>query len=155
MIGEDMLKGRMRNFIIKHKGFFMNQVIKFAKTLPDPIIENTNRHNTHILIGIKDKFFKLENNAGRKELFEAAWKILITEYEHDPYYSYRIDWVLDEIQKSDWKEKPCWQPTRDNWNEPLPEGITQTRMKLPQHIVEKLREMGGVEGIPTKIIMRK
>ena len=154
MIGEDILKGAMRNFVIKHKALFEKAIIAYAKTYEEPTKENTRKHNTHILIDIQDKYFKYENNQTKMPLLEAAWKIGIVEYESNDYSS-RADWLLEEIKKSDWRDRPFYLPTRDCWKEPLPEGVTQTRMKLPQHIVEKLRELGGAEGIPTKIIMRK
>ena len=153
MLGEDMLKGKMRGFVIKHKGVFMKAIIAFAKILEEPTKENTTRHNTHILIDIRDKYFKLDNLPARKELMKAIWKIGIVEYEHDGHYSFRGDWVLEEIHKSDWKQRPIWQPSRESWNEPLPEGMTLTKLELPQEIVEQLRAMGGTEGIPIEIIL--
>ena len=86
-----------------------------AKRYPEPTKENTAHPNTHRLLDIRDKFFELEDNKGRKELFEAAFRILICEYEHDPYYRERFDWGVEEIIKSGWQPRPlkhphfCWR----------------------------------------------
>jgi len=140
MLAKDMRTGAMRGFIVKHKAVFEKAIIAFAKIVPEPTKENTKYPNTHILMDIRDKFFELENNPGRKALFEAAWKVLIAEYEHDPYYRFRLDWVLEEIQKSGWRERPAWHPVRSEWNEPLPEGLIQFNIQLPSEVIDKLRE---------------
>ncbi len=115
-----ILKGA-RQFVIEHKGIFQKAIIAFASVFPEPTIENTTHPNTHILIGTKGKFLEYEDNPGRKALFEAAWKIFIAEYEHDPYYRYRFDWILEQILESDWSPRPLGHPV-NCWKEPERDG---------------------------------
>jgi len=98
----------------------MKRIISICMRYPEATKENTTRHNTHILIDIKDKFFEYEYNPGRDLLFKAAWKMLIAEYEHDPYYRHRFDWFIEKIKESDWEPRIKTRPSRDGlWNEPL------------------------------------
>lgn len=84
-----------------------------AMRYPEPTKEHTLLPNTHLLIDIRDKFF--EHQVSNEMLFRAIWRMFIVEYEHDPYYRYRIDWVIEEICKSGWGAKPtkppdkCWK----------------------------------------------
>lgn len=105
----------MRRYVIdKVKKPLMKAIITLVNRYPDPTRENCLRSNSQILFNIRDKFFEFENNKGRKALFEAAFKLLIAEYEHDPYYRYRFDWVLEQLMDSDWKPRQmrkehCWK----------------------------------------------
>ena len=110
-----------RQFVIEHKGVFEKSIIAYASAFPEPTIENTTNHNTHILITLKDKFLEYEDNPNRKKLFEAAWKIFIIEYEHDPYYRARFDFIIEEIIKSDWMPRRLGHPV-SHWREPEPYG---------------------------------
>lgn len=106
--------GPMRKYVMdKVKKPLMKAIVTLAQRYPDPTRENCIQSNSHILFDIRDKFFEYERNDGRKPLFEAIFKLLIAEYEHDPYYRFRLDWVLEQIEKSDWKPRPripmeCW-----------------------------------------------
>lgn len=85
----------------KRKKFLERALIVLAKRYPDPTRENTRYHNTHILLDIRDRFFEyfvFEDELERRA-FEAAWKIIIVEYEHDPYYQYRIDCIIEYVTK--------------------------------------------------------
>lgn len=111
-----VLRGAMRDYIIKKvKKPLMKAIITLANRYPSPTRENCLHPNTRILFDIRDKFFELENNPCRKELFEAIWRMFIAEYEHDGYYRFRFDWLHEEINKRDWrsssKEQPqhCWK----------------------------------------------
>ena len=150
MIGDDLLKGKMRNFLIKKKWIVEKAIIAYAKILPEPTKENTRKRNTHIMLDIRDKYFEFEGNQTKMELIKSAWKIGIDEYEYNDYSS-RGDFVLEEIKKSDWQARPYYLPTRDTWKEPLPEGVIQQKLQLPAEAVERLREMGGSEGVPFTI----
>ncbi len=102
-IRSSMLFGDMRQFIIeKFKKPALKVIILLSGRLPEPTKENTTHPNTHILLDIRDRFFELENNPGREALFRGAFKILICEYEHDPYYARRLDWMLEEMIKRGW-----------------------------------------------------
>lgn len=98
-----MLIGRLRNYVqCKVKAVLLKKIISFVKKYPEPTRENCEHPNSLILFDIRDKFFEYECNPGREELFRAVFKLLIAEYEHDAYYRFRIDWVLEQIAKSDW-----------------------------------------------------
>jgi len=100
----------------KIKKPMMDTIVKLATKYPPPLRDTVEHPNTHRLLDIQDKFFEYEDNPGRDALFRAIWKIFIIEYEHDPYYRYRIDWVLEEVNKSNWEPRRI----RDEqcWNEP-------------------------------------
>lgn len=105
----------MRAVVIKHKGIFEKAVIAYAEGLPEPTWGSCIHPNTHILFDIRDKFLKNETNPRKRALFEAAFKLLIAEYEHDPYYRYRLDWVLEQIIDSDWQPRKIRQEV--HWSE--------------------------------------
>lgn len=108
------------------------QIVRTIKRYPDPTRENCIQPNSHKLFDIEDKFFGYEDNPphprhpkkypnhGREQLFRALFKLFIAEYEHDPYYRFRIDWMLEEIEKSNWR--PRARIPMDCWKEfgPLP-----------------------------------
>lgn len=110
-----------RQFVIEHKGIFMKAIVAFADILPEPTKENTVRHNTHVLIDLRDKFLRYDTIANRTKLYEAAWKIFIAEYEHDADETYRFDWLVEELANSDWETRPIGHPAT-NWQEPDPYG---------------------------------
>jgi len=109
----------MRQYVIdKIKAPMLKAIVALASKYPKPTRENVVKINTLTLLDIRDKFFEYEDNPGRKALFEAIWQIFIVEYEHDIYYRHRIDWVLEEITKSDWKPRPLGHPDKC-WREPI------------------------------------
>lgn len=103
--------------IDKIKKPLMKAITILASRYPEPTKDHTQLPRTHILIDIQDRFFELENNPGRDALFRAMWKMFIIEYEHDPYYQRRIDWIVEEITKSGWGIRPFKMKTKC-WNEP-------------------------------------
>lgn len=122
-IGRIILKEKRQYFIDMVKAPLMKVAIKLCMEYPEPTKKNTLHNNTHILIGIRDKFFEYENNAGRKPLFEAAWRIFIDEFEHDMYYRHRFEWFIDMIKRSSWEPRIPTRPSRDMfWSEPLERG---------------------------------
>jgi hypothetical protein len=118
-IKSTMLFGKMRQYIIhKVKAPLAKAIILIAGRLPEPTKQNCDCPNTHILLDIRDKFFNdMENNPGRKDLFQAAFRIFICEYEHDPYYRYRFDWVVEEMIKRGWQPRPPGRPRGICWRE--------------------------------------
>ncbi len=116
-----MLSGKMRGFVIKHKGIFMKAIIAFANSLTEPTRDNVIHPNTLKLLDFQDRFFEYEDNPGREELFRAVFRVLIAEYEHDPYYHYRFDWLLEQIVNSGWKPRPMGFPNK-YWKEKPPYG---------------------------------
>lgn len=110
-----MLMGSGRQYVIeKIKKPLLKAITTLALRYPEPTMENTCVRNTARLLNIRDKFFEYENNGDRNGLFQAIWRIFICEYEHDPYYRYRIDWILEELNKSNWeprkiRKEQCWK----------------------------------------------
>ena len=98
--------------IDKIKKPLMKAITILATRYPEPTRDHTFVPNTHRLLDIQDKFFNHENNPGRDALFRAIWRVFIVEYEHDPYYRHRIDWVIEEIEKSGWESNPYGCPRR-------------------------------------------
>lgn len=101
------------------KAPLMKLLIKLCQMYPEATKGNTLHHNTHVLIDIKDLFFKYDTNEGRNSLFRAIWRMFIGEFEHDPYYRNRFEWFIDELNKRDWRRRIRTRPSRDNcWKEP-------------------------------------
>ena len=122
LLNHTMLRGNLREYVINHvKAPLMKILIAIAKRLPEPTKINTLSPNSHILIDVRDEFFKHENNPGRDGLFRAAFKILICEYEHDPYYRYRMDWMLEEMYRRGWQPLPEGRPRGITWNHNIEE----------------------------------
>jgi len=96
-------------------------VVAITKLIPTITEKNTNYRDTHTLLPIIEKFFKYENNAGREDMFHAAFKLLLFEIEHDVYYRDRFNWLLEEIIKAilrgEWEERTNGQPNAPWWKE--------------------------------------
>ena len=102
-----MLWSPMRQYVCeKLKKPLIEAIVRLALKYPPPLRDTVEHPNSQLLLDIRDKFFEHEDNPDREVLFKAIWRIFIVEYEHDSYYRWRIDWVLDEIKKSDWQPKP-------------------------------------------------
>ena len=121
-------------FMDKVKAPFMKAIIHFAKKYPTPTFENCYSPQSHKLIKIRDEFLDREINTKRIPLFEAAWNILICEYEHDIYYRRRLDWLVGKINEYGWEaldgppdsypHEHCWkseEPKEPNWKELMEE----------------------------------
>ena len=121
LLSSKMLIGKWRDFVINQvKKPLMKVIILTANRLrkvKEPTRDNCVFANTHILFDIRDKFRELENNKNREEMFEAAFTLLIAEYEHDPYYRWRFDWLIEEINAQGWKERPAGFPEPPWWRE--------------------------------------
>ncbi len=118
---------KRKYFIDKVKKPLMDAIVNLAMKYPEPTMDNTCIPNTAKLLNIRDKFFEYEDNPGRKALFEAIWQMFIVEYEHDGYYRYRIDWLLEEINKCGWEPRKihneqCWKE---------PESVTSKNRWIP------------------------
>ena len=114
LLSHKMLRGEMWEYTIKKiKEPFRKFLIFIAERYPTPTKENTRCHNSHILLDKQERFFSYEYG-GRDALFKAAWKILIAEYEHDAYYRYRFDWLLEELAneviKGNWEIRVKGEP---------------------------------------------
>ncbi len=111
-----MLYQKRKYVMDKIKAPLMKAITILAQRYPEPTKERTREPNTHMLIDIQGKFFECENNPGRDALFRAMWRMLIIEYEHDPYYRDRLDWIVEKlveaVKSGKWKSgrrpKKCW-----------------------------------------------
>lgn len=116
-----MLRGAGRPIIIAAKDLIIKYLIHLSRKYPEATHDNVLRPNSHLWIDIKDRFFEYEDNPGRNSLFEAVFRIFIAQYEHDPYYTYRIDWVIEEVvelvMSGKWKPRPQGHPI-NFWKEP-------------------------------------
>ena len=151
LIGHQMLL-TWRNYVIKIIKDPLRYAIVKAKTAKDlikPLMAangkflakmelkkgNTIYLNTHTLMDNKKKFLLYEDNPKRAKMFEAAYNVLIFEYEHDPYYHFRFDWVVEKIVEAillgEWMPRPEGFPQRNadrpkakhsHWKEPTPYG---------------------------------
>lgn len=111
-----MLKGKMRDYVINKIKAPLQKIIEIiGGRLPEITRESLLQPNSHILFDLRDEFLKHENNRTKRKLFEAAWNILIAIYEHDNYYRYRFDWLLEEISKSNWT--PRLADSNKHWKE--------------------------------------
>lgn len=115
LLSIDILRTRRQYFVDKVKAPLMKALVILAGRYPEPTKENTDKHNTHVLLDIWDEFFKHEDNPGRDGLFKAIRKITIAEYEHDGYYSQRIDWFLKKLAQAyvdgEWEPPKSWNPS--------------------------------------------
>jgi hypothetical protein len=87
--------------------------------LPEPTLENTKLQNTHLLIEIRDEFFKFEDNPGRSSAFRVIWKFFLWMYELDAYYGDRINWIIERLfsLSGRWIFQPEFKPRITHWRE--------------------------------------
>ncbi len=150
LLSHQLLHGSMRDYVIdKIKKPMIKALIVLANRYPEPTRDNTLNQNSHLLFDIRDKFLEYEDG-GRRELFNAIFKLLIVEYEHDPYYRSRINWVIEELVEATMDGK--WLPRGENrpiscWREPKPFGMYKGR-RFKKLIVrqDSLRVKGGNNG---------
>lgn len=110
-----------RGFVIEHKGIFEKAIIAYAAILPEPTRDNCTNPNTHILLDAMEKFLEYDTNDSKRKLYKAAWKIGISEVEHDPSYADRGGWLIEFLANSDYKPRSQGHPNR-LWKEPEPYG---------------------------------
>ena len=108
-------------FIEKANKPLLKAIVILSQRYPEPTRLNCVQPNSHRLLDIEEKFFEYDNNSGRKALFKALFRILIVKYEHSPYFSGRLDWFFEMVDKSGWKPRTLNHPVQ-NWNEPRPYG---------------------------------
>ncbi len=107
------LKNEMKEgfdyFVEKVNQPLVKAIIILAGRYPEPTHENCLHPNTHILLNLRDEFFRCWDTGWREPLFRALWRVLIVKYEHSPTYRNMLDWVLMMLQKTAWKS---FNPTR-------------------------------------------
>lgn len=77
--------------------------------LPEPTIDNTRKPGTHILIGIRDRFFKRLVFPAVERYVKPMVNFGIIIYDTDLYDQF-IDWWVWEIKKSDWPPLRPFEP---------------------------------------------
>ena len=90
-------------FIEKVNAPLVKAIVILGGRYPKPTHDNVLHPNTHILIDLRDEFFKVWDTRRSERLFEALWRILIVKYEHSPGWQFMFDWVIMMVQKSNWK----------------------------------------------------
>ncbi len=112
-----------REAIIKVKHCLMKALIQLAMRYPEPTLENCLHPNTKLMITMWDKFFEYEDNLSRIPLFKAMRRITLCEYEHDPYYRYRMDWfieqIIEDVKSGKWVLRPRYGREIMFWKEPI------------------------------------
>ena len=83
--------------------------------LPVPTIENTAGHNAHVLIGIRDRFFRRFKVPSRFNVLFGIANFIIFVYVTD-FYSQFIDEIWRELQAADFKEPGPLQPDRHHFD---------------------------------------
>jgi len=123
MLSHQMLRGEGRSIIMKTKRALIKAIVTLAmRFYPEPTYENCASGNSKELLDIAEQFCAYEDNRGRLPLFRALWRIVIDEYEHDPYYRFRMDWVVEELAEAvidgRWKPRAPFRKEQ-YWCEPV------------------------------------
>ena len=87
----------------------LRKLVPVILSLPEPTRENTRQPNTHILIDIRDQFFRRLVLPTRWKFLRAMVNFVIFIYDTDFYRGF-IDWWVEELRKSDWKPPGPMQP---------------------------------------------
>lgn len=128
-----MLKDKRQYIIDKVKAPLMKALIILARRYPQPTKENTSHPNTHALIDVFNKFFEMEGNADRIDLFMALGKVVVAEHEHDPFYRDRIyvlmELWLEQVLLGKWKPRSLDHPDSFWKSDPNMRGIGYEFMK--------------------------
>lgn len=113
----------LREYInVDMRAYFMDKVNKpllkaltiLGNRFPKATKDNVTHPNSLRLVGIQDKYLQHDTNAHRRIAFGAAFKMAIAKYEHSGYYRSVIDFLVEELFKSNWK--PSEHPKKD-WKE--------------------------------------
>lgn len=121
-------------------------IVRSIRRYPEPTRKNVRKLNTFVLMDMWDEFFKYETNTRRLPLFRAIERLSIGEYEHDKYYSARMDWFLSKLVRKyisgEWR--PC-QPHHpaDHWSEPC---VVEAWARLIRGLADEV----GIETCPEK-----
>ena len=113
------------------------KIIREIRKLPVPVHSNTNRHNSKVMVTLRDEFLKREDPHGpRYRVFEGILNFIIIKYEFDNYTGRRLNWWLREWKKSDWTDdgkfpETYWTPTPED--KETPTYIRQQALKDALH----------------------
>ncbi len=88
----------------------------FEKNFPEPTQENTWHPNSHILINIRDEFFKhCQLDERRRRLLRLAINFVIAIYDYDPPYRMMIDWWAQQLKIQNWRYDVPVKLINYNW----------------------------------------
>lgn len=87
----------------------LRKLLPVINSLPEPTLENTSKKGSHILIGIRDRFFARLVLPSRSNILRAIVNGAIIIYETDFYQGF-IDWWVWALKKSDWPAMGPMQP---------------------------------------------
>lgn len=92
------------------------EIIRLAKSYPDPNNYTTVFNNTKIIAGIRERQNKYHLNPSRRYLIDIALRMIQEKVETDGYYSFLHDWYIMELLKSGWKPERRGFPMYRYWN---------------------------------------
>jgi hypothetical protein len=113
-IAEKMLRSPLRDYIIKHKAVLEKVLIWYAKGLPEMVRESPDENNTRAIYTVANDFFSHLQNDSKKPVLEAIFKIIISEYKHDPNWQQWADYCIGKLIDNGWQRLPEGQPS-DFW----------------------------------------
>lgn len=121
-----MLIGKGRGIVIKLikwpiERTLIKSVRLFIKVFGRVTKETTTKHNTHVILDLKQEFFQHYINRGRIKLLDSAWELYAFENEHDAHYEWLFNWLVtriaEEKAKGNWVEMPTEFPQNGCWKE--------------------------------------
>jgi len=122
-----MLTGKGRPIVIKLikwpiERTLIKSVRLFIRVFGRVTKETTAKHNTHVILDLRQEFFQHYINPGKMELMESAWELLAFEIEHDnAHYGWLFDWLVtriaEEKAKGNWVEMEKTFPQENCWKE--------------------------------------
>lgn len=121
-----MLTGKGRGiviYLIKEpiEKTLIKSVRLFIRIFGEARKETTIRHNTHVVLDLKEEFFKHYINPTKMELMKAAWQLLAFEIEHDSHYEWLFNWLVDRVAeekaRGNWVSKPAEFPQENCWRD--------------------------------------
>ena len=120
-----MLTGKGRHFVINLikrpiEKTLIKSVRLFIRVFGRVMKQTTTKHNTHIILDLREEFFQHYINKSKMELMESAWELWAFVNEHDSHYEWLFNWLItriaEEKAKGNWVEMPlafsqegCWK----------------------------------------------
>jgi len=101
-----------RNFLILRRGgtFFemlrgiieLIQVARKIKKIPKPTHDTVNKHNSHLMIDLRDDFLSHMPRGFYYNVYEGMLNLAIIKYDIDDHMSKRLDYWLRKWTLTDW-----------------------------------------------------
>lgn len=92
------------------------QLFKSVQSLPEPAVLNTRTREAHILIGIRDEFFKRSRLPFIEKELRSFVNFIIIIIDTDFYRPF-ISWWVIALRGSDWPPLGPMQPDPHYWDE--------------------------------------